>query len=206
MRFIVVRHAQSEWNQRGILQGQRESRVSALGFAQIDALLSALAACRIDAVISSPAVRALTTANLIAQHHGARLRLDERLHEQHLGEFQGMAMGDVLRLHPESGGALLAGDIHVTPVGGESALQAGERLRHALLDYAKSLPGATVCAVTHGNTLAALLWQLHGADPDDPFTRYSPANGSYSLLDIHHDDIALQSWGHATHLFEAGCL
>lgn len=206
MRFIVVRHAQSEWNERGLLQGQRESGISARGLAQNEALLDALEGYRIDAVLSSPATRALSTAHAVAQHHAAPLRIDARLHEQHLGEFQGMMIQDVLRLHPQRGGALLAGDIDAVPAQGESARQAGERLYHALLDYAQALPGETACAVTHGNTLAALLWRLHGAKLADPFSRYSPANGSFSLIEVHNGVMSVLSWGHATHLLAAGCL
>lgn len=206
MRFILVRHAQSEWNQRGILQGQRESSVSARGLAQIEALLDALDGFPIEAVLSSPATRALSTAHAVAQHHAAQLRIDARLHEQHLGEFQGMMIQDMLRLHPQAGSALLAGDIDLIPAQGESARHAGERLYHALLGYAQALPGETACAITHGNTLAALLWRLHGADPAVPFSRYSPANGSFSLIDVQNGEMHVASWGHATHLLAAGCL
>jgi len=90
VRFIVVRHAESVWNQQGILQGQLESPTSARGLRQIDALLGALKDYTFSAVISSPSQRALTTARAIAQHHSAPLHLDSRLHEQHLGRFQAL--------------------------------------------------------------------------------------------------------------------
>jgi len=39
-----------------------------------------------------------------------------------------------------------------------------------------------------------------------PFTRYSPANGSFSLIDVQNGEMHVASWGHATHLLAAGCL
>ena len=199
VRFIVVRHAESVWNQQGILQGQLESPTSARGLRQIDALLGALKDYTFSAVISSPSQRALTTARAIAQHHSAPLHLDSRLHEQHLGRFQALTATQITQHDPVSGAALLAGDVAAVPPGGESVLDAANRLHQALLGW-EARNGTCVCVVTHGNTLAGLLWLLHGADFQQPFTRYSPPNCSFSLLYRQDHTLRTETWGQATHL------
>lgn len=203
VRFIVVRHAESEWNQRGILQGQLESPTSARGLRQIDALPGALAGYTFRAVISSPSQRALTTAQAIAQAHSATLHLDPRLHEQHLGDFQGLTAAQILARDPVVGDALFAGDVSLVPPGGESVLEAANRLRQALLGW--EAEGDT-CVVTHGNTLAGLLWLLNGADFCVPFTRYSPHNCSFSTLVRQGKTLEIENWGLATHLLNGNLL
>lgn len=203
MRFIVVRHAESEWNQQGILQGQLESPTSARGLRQIDALLGALAGFTFNAVISSPSRRALITAQAISQAHCATLYLDPRLHEQHLGDLQGLTSAQIQTRDPAMGDALFAGDVAVVPPGGESVLEAANRLHQALLTW--NADGDT-CVVTHGNTLAGLLWQLQGADLRVPFTRYSPHNCSISCLYRQNGALQIESWGHATHLLHGNLL
>ncbi|MBB3322990.1 MULTISPECIES: histidine phosphatase family protein [Atlantibacter] len=203
VRFIVVRHAESEWNQRGILQGQLESPTSARGLRQIDALLGALDGYTFNAVIGSPSRRALTTAQAIAQAHSATLHLDPRLHEQHLGDFQALSAAQILEREPAVGDALFAGDVAVVPPGGESVLEAANRLRQALLGW--KAEGDT-CVVTHGNTLAGLLWLLDSADFRVPFTRYSPHNCSYSTLIRHGQSLKIENWGLATHLLNGNLL
>lgn len=127
VRFIVVRHAESVWNQQGILQGQLESPTSARGLRQIDALLGALNDYTFSAVISSPSQRALTTARAIAQHHSAPLHLDSRLHEQHLGRFQALTATQITQHDPVSGAALLAGDVAAVPPGGRKRAGRGKQ-------------------------------------------------------------------------------
>ncbi len=203
MRFIVVRHGESEWNQQDILQGQLESPTSARGLRQIDALLGALAGYTFRAVISSPSQRALTTAQAIAQAHSATLHLDPRLHEQHLGDFQSLATAQILARDPAIGDALFSGDVAVVPTGGESVMEAANRLHQALLEW--DAEGDT-CIITHGNTLAGLLWLLNGADFREPFTRYSPHNCSFSTLVRQGQTLEIENWGLATHLLNGNLL
>jgi len=203
VRFIVVRHGESEWNQQGILQGQLESPTSARGLRQIDALLGALAGYTFRAVISSPSQRALTTAQAIAQTHSATLYLDPRLHEQHLGDFQSLTTAQILERDPAIGDALFSGDVAVVPPGGESVLETANRLHQALLEW--DAEGDT-CVITHGNTLAGLLWLLDGADFREPFTRYSPYNCSFSTLVRQGQTLEIENWGLATHLLNGNLL
>lgn len=203
VRFVVVRHAESEWNQLGILQGQLESSTSARGLRQIETLPGALAGYAFSAVISSPSRRALTTALAISQAHSATLHLDPRLHEQHLGDFQGLTVAQILARDPAVGDALFAGDVAVVPPGGESVLEAANRLRQALLGWVAE---GDTCVVTHGNTLAGLLWLLDGADFRVPFTRYSPHNCSFSTLIRHGQSLEIENWGLATHLLNGNLL
>ncbi|MDX7998913.1 histidine phosphatase family protein [Xenorhabdus sp. Reich] len=42
MRIIAVRHAETQWNIDGIIQGRLDSPVTEKGFRQIDSLLAAI--------------------------------------------------------------------------------------------------------------------------------------------------------------------
>ncbi len=56
MKVILVRHAETEWNVRGVIQGQSDSTLTHRGKRQTSALLAAFAASdyRVECVYASP--------------------------------------------------------------------------------------------------------------------------------------------------------
>lgn len=112
------------------------------------------------AVISSDLARARATAEPVARRCGVPLRLDERLRELHLGQWQGLTLGEACERFPEEHAAWVAGE-DMRRGGGESFRDAGERAHASLVEaMAAAPPGATVIAVTHGGTARAALGRL----------------------------------------------
>lgn len=60
MKAILVRHAETEWNAHGIIQGHSDSALTSRGVRETSALLAALAARddQIECVYASPLGRA----------------------------------------------------------------------------------------------------------------------------------------------------
>ena len=102
MRFILVRHGESEWNRIGRYQGQLDAPLSELGLKQADALAERLQNEKLDAIFTSPLQRAKRTAEAIARFH-PRLELQEdpALMEIHHGTWQGLFASDVREQYGE---------------------------------------------------------------------------------------------------------
>jgi broad specificity phosphatase PhoE len=84
----LLRHAQSEGNARGILQGQSDFPLSEIGIQQAEALAHRWKKehQHFDCIISSPLSRAQQTAEIIAAALGAPLELDDNWMERNNGQ------------------------------------------------------------------------------------------------------------------------
>ena len=89
-QIIIVRHGQTEWNIKGIRQGNLDSALTENGIAQAKALALRLAREKFSALYSSDLGRAVQTAEEIAALTGHEIVTDARLRERHLGIFQGL--------------------------------------------------------------------------------------------------------------------
>ncbi len=95
MTIFLVRHGETEWNRARRYQGWSDSPLTARGVAQAAAIgcrLAAIPEASGAALIASPLGRARHTAEIIAEclGRGTPLRLDERLREVSLGDWDGL--------------------------------------------------------------------------------------------------------------------
>jgi len=88
-RFILVRHAQSEYNEKGIFQGRLDSDLTPLGFVQARLLTARIRRERPEVVITSPQRRAYKTALMISDILSVPLEVDERIREMSFGLLEG---------------------------------------------------------------------------------------------------------------------
>lgn len=86
-RLTLIRHALTDWNSNGRLQGHLDCPLSDEGRAQARALAKRVGTSEIDLLYSSPLVRAVDTARLAFPT--ADVITDPRLMELDFGAFQG---------------------------------------------------------------------------------------------------------------------
>jgi len=89
-RLVMMRHGQTEFNLGSRMQGQLDTELTELGRAQAITASEALAKHHPLLVVSSDLRRAYDTAIELEERTGLRVRVDERLRETHLGDWQGM--------------------------------------------------------------------------------------------------------------------
>ncbi len=92
---FFVRHGQTDWNLKKLLQGRDEIPLNEVGLSQADAASIAIKdACgridlKIDKVFASPLSRAKITGEKISMALGCPFSIDERLTERDFGELSG---------------------------------------------------------------------------------------------------------------------
>lgn len=158
--LLVIRHAATDWNAAGLIQGRADPGLSAAGRAQ--AATARLPAGWADArCLSSPLIRAMETARLL----GLAPRAEPRLIEMDWGGWEGESLkslrarlGEVMAENEGRG-------LDFRPPGGESPRDVQDRLRPLLAQ----LGGPTI-AVTHKGVLRALYalaagWPMTGKAP-----------------------------------------
>lgn len=161
-KLVMLRHGQTEFNAGSRMQGQLDTDLSELGRAQAVAVAELLSKRQPLAVVSSDLRRALDTAVELADRSGLQVKVDTRLRETHLGQWQGMTHVEVDAAAP---GARLAwrDDARWAPHGGESRVDVAARSLPLVVELVATEPnwGADqqdrpVVLVAHGGLIAAL--------------------------------------------------
>ncbi len=172
-RLVMLRHGQTEYNASSRMQGQLDTKLSDLGREQVLAAAEVLAKHQPLLIVSSDLERTLDTAVALGDRSGQPVRIDTRLRETHLGDWQGMTHLEVDEAAP---GARLAwrDDARWAPHGGESRVDVAERsipLVKELVaqqpEWGVDEPSQPMVLVTHGGLIAALTGALLGLPVDN---------------------------------------
>lgn len=89
VRWYVVRHGRSEFNEDRRISGQSDASLADEGREQAEALAEVLRGEKLDAVYSSPLERAVETAAPVAAAQGLAIRLEPDLKEISMGVLEG---------------------------------------------------------------------------------------------------------------------
>ncbi|HVX61039.1 MAG TPA: histidine phosphatase family protein [Pirellulales bacterium] len=202
MILYCVRHGESTYNVERRLQGQSDApRLSALGERHAQALAAALSQEPIDAIYASPLVRAVATAQPLADALQLPVNVDDRLQEINIGIFQGLLACEIGDVHPEETARWRSGDPDFRIPGGESRKELMRRAEAALEDIRNS-GHKHVAVVAHGGVLAGAFKALLRIPPElNPFMLY---NGSISRIEW-ETQIKLMTLNQTDHLRLAGC-
>ncbi|MBJ9340808.1 histidine phosphatase family protein [Citrobacter freundii] len=202
MKLILVRHAETEWNLEGIIQGHSDSSLTCRGLRETSVLLAAFSASeyQIERVYASPLGRAWQMGQSLAEHFCCSLTAEPALKEQAFGQFEGMPLELLRQKHPNDANALFRLDAEYCPPGGESLAHASQRVMRFLQNLEDtSSHQQTICIVSHGHVSQGTLAILKEGTVNS-FPRYAHPNASYSVIDLINGKCIGLKWGIATHL------
>jgi len=197
LEIYFVRHGETEWNLKGMLQGKQNSPLTEKGRAQAAKLGEALKDVEFDGLYSSPMGRASLTAEIIRGEREQALFTIPALREMSFGEMEGLSKKEFQKLHPEQYKNLWEDALIYDPSAfkGETFKEVDERVMEGLDHLVKSHPnGGRILVVSHGMTLKNIFMHVwgHGLDKywDDPvpentsLTRVSYRDGVYKMEDF----------------------
>jgi broad specificity phosphatase PhoE len=157
----LIRHGETDWNRNGRWQGQTDVPLNAAGLAQAEILARRLAARRFDSLYSSDLQRAAQTAEIVGRAIGLRAALTPALREIDLGRWSGHTRMEIAQLFPEDWRRLET-DEDIARGGGETFAAFQGRLTAWLDGAARREAGRSLCAVTHGGCIRAVLLHACG--------------------------------------------
>lgn len=162
-RLVLWRHGETDYNAAGRMQGHLDSALTPIGWNQARFAVPALARFSPDLVIASDLRRATDTATVLTEGIDVPLRIDKRLRETHLGEWQWLTGEQVDEAYPGERKRWRQ-DSTWAPPGGESRVDVANRSQEVVLDLQRdgSDPGDTVLLATHGGLIIALTGRLLG--------------------------------------------
>ncbi len=143
--FWYLRHGETDWNRRGLSQGNVDIPLNELGLQQAREAAERLRGQGISSIVASPLSRARVTAEIVAETLGLDIAIEHDLREVSWGVQEGKEIADWFPGWIEG---------HATPEGGESFAALRHRVVGALNRAVAYRP--MVLVVAHGAVFRAL--------------------------------------------------
>ncbi len=162
-RLLLVRHGETEWNEKRLYLGRTDVPLNTRGLRQAEQLHDRLAGEPIDAVFASDLTRCHATAEAIVRCRELRVECTGLLRELELGHLEGLGNDEVAGRYPEFFELIRRHADEVIP-GGESLSHVAGRAESflSLVDGRKDAD--TVLVVSHSGLLRVLLCRLLGLE------------------------------------------
>lgn len=179
-RLLLIRHAESEWNRDGIIQGVQDCDLSELGKEQAERLRKRLDLEKIDAAYSSTATRSIETAR-IAVGHRFTVETSTDLREINLGVWEGNKASELKERYPEETEKWFLAPSRVRIEGAESLRRFRRRVTQAIDKIREANPDRGIVVFTHGGVVCTYLTSLLGLRLDDLW-RFKIRNASITRV------------------------
>lgn len=158
-RLLLVRHATTIANEKGLWIGKTESEFSQKGKEELIGLKKQLAIWPITACFSSPSKRTLETAKTVLDEK-CQIEKIEALREIDFGSFEGKNFSWAQSTLPEEVQKMIEeGNSYCYP-GGESLAKAHQRTKAWLRDWLSTKPEGNYLICAHGGTIRSILSEL----------------------------------------------
>lgn len=163
--FYIVRHGETEWNVKRLLQGQGDSPLTAVGEEQIRELAKELSEIEFHQAFASDLLRAKRTAEILAIERELVVNTTHLLRERSFGKYEGRSRGEFEQENRE----LLERYQKLTEAEQrkfkyaadmESDEEVVTRLLLFLRETAVAYPGKNILVATHAGVLRILLQHL----------------------------------------------
>lgn len=155
MKFIALRHGETDMNATKIIQGKLDFNLNEAGVTQMKRCVATLPT-GIDVVFSSPLARARQSAIIIASRLGVPILLSNALRERDFGILEGRSWDEVLNFAGKDikeRDRLQAYDYR--PWGGDCAKERREELDNFLVSLS-AIPFNFPLLITHGGIIRML--------------------------------------------------
>lgn len=181
-KLILVRHAESTWNQTGRYQGRIDTELSDQGQKQASLLAERLKSVPLAAIYASPLRRALHTAITIGVAQNMDIRVEPDITEIDHGAWSGLLKDEVEKRFGPLLQQWLVTPSRVQMPSGESLVDVSRRARAVLSHILVEHPEGTVAICTHDAVLKVLIADLIGMHLDQ-FWAFGICNASISIVE-----------------------
>lgn len=171
-RLVLVRHGQSEWNEKNLFTGWRDPGLTQQGIGEAKAAGIALKAGGIsfDLAFTSNLQRAQKTLSLLLAEQGQTdlaVTRNEALNERNYGDLAGLNKDDAREKWGAEQVHIWRRSFDTPPPGGESLKDTAARVlpyyEAEILTLIRA--GKDILIAAHGNSLRALVMRLEGLSP-----------------------------------------
>jgi probable phosphoglycerate mutase len=200
-RICIIRHGETGWNAERRIQGHTDIPLSNTGRAQALAMAFNAAHHRFQAIYSSDLMRAVETAQALAQREDQEVRRLVQLRERHYGLFQGITAAEGAERDPQAYAHYVARDLDYEFGTGESLRRFAERVADGVAWLVRHHSGQTIAAVSHSGVLDVVYRRATGRPLHTPRDFVIP-NCALNWFRFDSQGWHLEAWGDRHHLHE----
>jgi broad specificity phosphatase PhoE len=186
----MVRHGRTTLNAEGRYRGRLDPPLDDVGRAQAEAAAASLTNAPVVAVFASPLLRAMETAQPIAEDHALAVEPLAALLDLDHGRWTGLTPAQAERLDPEGFARFRTDALACVPPGGEPVADLAARIREAMRVVAGRFPGDDVVVVTHEIPIRVLLASILALDGPQTWDLDVPT-GSIARLGVDGDTVSV---------------
>ncbi|MDB1953808.1 histidine phosphatase family protein [Clostridium tertium] len=166
-KLYLTRHGETEWNEKGIMQGWGDSPLTELGIKQAEWLRDRMKDTHIDVIYASPIGRAFNTAKIVKGDRNIPLKANDGLKEIRIGGWEGLNQEEMKSLSEDNYYNFWNVLSKYIPKGdGESFYEVKERAFKSINEILEKEKGKNILIVTHTITLKSYLCELEKRDID----------------------------------------
>lgn len=201
-KLIFVRHAQAEGNMLREFHGWTDSELTKMGHEQAKLVAKKLKDIKIDLLYSSSMKRTLQTARYIADVKGLPIVRTDKLKEINGGDWEGLKFEDLPELYKDAYETWEHRPHEHKMPNGESMDEFLARLIAEVETIIRNNLGKTVCVVTHGTAIKALMCFFLGKDLEEMALIPWYDNTSITVVEKEENRYTITIEGDASHLDE----
>ena len=199
--IFLVRHGETVWNTRKLIQGQLDSPLTDNGIHQSNLLSKRMKKINPDIIYTSDLKRAIDTANIINQHIDKDIVEISGIRERHWGVFQGASWPKIKSFFPNQYKYYRNDSRNYVIPNGESYKQVTKRTIESLVDIIENHKNQKIVIVTHGGVISPLIRDLLNI-PYEMYRKFVISNTSITKLIYNDFGFSIVSLGDIAHLEE----
>ena len=198
-KWLLVRHGQTDWNARGLLQGHTDVPLNETGRGQARQFGERLASVDLDAAYSSDLLRCSQTLSLVLGSRDVSTSHSQRLREQAYGRWEGMSFSSIQAADPELYAVMVKDYTSFTPPGGEDFRAVEARSAAFVAEVRERHPLDTLLIVGHGASLRTLITCMTGL-PLEAGWRFKINSCSLTVLEVGPSPAVMELLNDTSHL------
>jgi len=172
--LILVRHGQSEWNEKNLFTGWEDPGLTKQGSdeAKNAGLLIKELKLEFNSLFTSALIRAQITGKIILKNisqENINIIKNKALNERFYGDLQGLNKDECREKWGKKQVQIWRRSYDIGPPGGESLKETGERVLPYFLNeiYPSILKGDNIIVSAHGNSLRSLIKHLDSLSAEE---------------------------------------
>ena len=165
--LVIVRHGQSEWNEKNLFTGWKNPGLTSLGYNEARKAGQLIKDTNInfDSMFTSDLIRAQLTGDIILSEinqEGIPIIQNQALNERDYGSLSGLNKDDAREKWGEEQVHIWRRSYDIPPPDGESLKNTAERVLPYFNEkiMPRVIDGQNILIAAHGNSLRALIMQL----------------------------------------------
>ncbi len=199
MTLYILRHGETEFNRRGIVQGSGvDTELNTTGLSQARAFYEAYEDVDFQLVVTSALKRAQQTVRHFIERDIPWIQTAD-INEISWGEHEGLhSTPERVALYNRMISEWKTGNLDASLPKGETARQLSERVGR-FIDWIKTRPEKRILIATHGRTLRCLITMLKGLEPAE-MERVSHNNTGLYVIHFQNDAFVFEVENDTSHL------